>query len=255
MVFGIGEWAVNDIIRNISDVLCQHRHEYISWPNVDRENDISDSFFDLCGIPNICGALDGTHIAIVNCPQGESDYINRKGFASVQLQLIVDDTLLINNAYTGWPGSVHDARVLRNSQFYDDAEQGKHLSRGNYILADAAYPLKHWLMTPYKDNGHLTSQQKKFNKALSSGRQCVERAIGHLKGRFRRLQKVYCKHVQDICKLTIACCILHNLCIICADELEDFIDMSLVQNVNNYRNIYQDLPAAEIVRNNVAASL
>lgn len=81
MIFGIGEWAVNNIIRNVSDVLCQHRHEYISWPNdLDRENDISDSFYDLCGIPNVCGALDGAHIAIVNCPQGESDYINRKGF-------------------------------------------------------------------------------------------------------------------------------------------------------------------------------
>ncbi|KAJ8310300.1 hypothetical protein KUTeg_012165 [Tegillarca granosa] len=75
--------------------------------------------------------------------------------------LIVDDTLIINNAYTGWPGSVHDARVLRNSQFYDDAAQRKNVSRGNYILADAAYPLKRWIMTPYKDNGHLTPQQKK----------------------------------------------------------------------------------------------
>ncbi|KAJ8312926.1 LOW QUALITY PROTEIN: hypothetical protein KUTeg_010299 [Tegillarca granosa] len=243
MFFGIGEWAVYNIIRNVSDVLCQHRHEYISLPNIEKMI-YQTTFYDLCGIPNVCGALDGTHIAIVNCPQGESDYINRKGFAS----LIVDETLIINNAYTGWSGSVHDARVLRYSQFYDDAEQGKNVSRGNYIFADAAYPLKRRIMTPYKDNGHLTPHQKKFNKSLSSGRQCVERAIAHLKGRFRRLQKVYCKQVQDICKLTIACCILHNLCIICADELEDFIDMSLVQNVNNYRNIYQDLPAAEIVR-------
>ena len=79
-------------------------------------------------MPGIVGILDGTHIAIVNCPEGETDYINRKGYASVQLQLIMDDSLLINDAYVGWPGSTHDARVLRNSTFVPEAEK----KRQNY---------------------------------------------------------------------------------------------------------------------------
>jgi len=108
---------------------------------------------------------DGTHIAIVNCPGGDNDYINRKGFASIQLQLIVDDTLLINNAYVGWPGSTHDARVLRNSMFHNEAEQGMNISRGNFLIGDGAYPLKRWLMTPYRDNGHLTEQQHKIQQS------------------------------------------------------------------------------------------
>ena len=42
-----------------------------------------------------------------------------------------------------------------------------------------------WLITPYRDNGHLTRQQRRFNTVLSSLRQKVERAIGLLKGRWR----------------------------------------------------------------------
>lgn len=128
MMFGTGEWAVNTYIKEVKEIICRHSARYIKWPNIQRENDISRSFYDLCGIRNIVGAVDGTHIPIVNSPGGNADYINRKGFASIQLQLVVDDTLMINSAYVGWPGSTHDTRVLRNSTFFDDTEQGRKIT-------------------------------------------------------------------------------------------------------------------------------
>ena len=118
------------------------------------------------------------------------------------------------------------ARILRNSEIYNNAEEGNAMSAGKSVVGGGAYTLRKWLITPYRDNGHLNRQQKKFNKAFSSTRQCVERANAHLKGRFRRLQKVYYCDVKDICKLVMSCCILHNLCIICDDDIEDFIDMN-----------------------------
>ncbi|XP_060083974.1 uncharacterized protein LOC132563238 [Ylistrum balloti] len=214
-----------------------------------------ESFKVMSGIGNIVGALDGTYLPIVNCPGGDNDYINRKEFPSVQLQLIVDDRLLINNAYVGRPGSTHDARVLRNSSFYGEAEAGRNVTAGQLVIGDCAYPLGNWLFTPDRDTGHLTPSQKKFNKALSSARQCVEIANAHLKGRFRRLQKVYCKEVEDICKLTMSCCVLHNLCIICADEIDDFIYINFVQNVSNYMNIFQNLQNGENDRAQITADL
>ena len=53
----------------------------------------------------------------------------------------------------------------------------------------------------------------------------------------------------------MACCVLHNLCIICSDEIEDFIDMNQADNVNNYPNIFRNLPRAVTIRNDIAASL
>lgn len=39
------------------------------------------------------------------------------------------------------------------------------------------WPLKTWIMTPYKDNGHLTEQQKTYNYLHSSTRMVIERAF------------------------------------------------------------------------------
>jgi len=70
---------------------------------------------------------------------------------------------------------------------FDKAETGVYIPQDRHLLGDSAYPLKPWLVTPFRDNGHLTDRQKRFNKIVSSCRQTVERAIGHIKGRFRRL--------------------------------------------------------------------
>ena len=81
-----------------------------------------------------------------------------------------------------------------------------------------------WLITPYRDNGHLTRQQRRFNTVLSSVRQKVERAIGLLKGRWRNL--LFLDHVdlQLAVHLIIAACVLHNFCIIHDDFYDDYID-------------------------------
>jgi len=41
------------------------------------------------GLPGIVGALDGSHIRLASCPRGDTDYINRKGFPSMQLQVLI----------------------------------------------------------------------------------------------------------------------------------------------------------------------
>ena len=71
-----------------------------------------------------------------------------------------------------------------------------------------------WLMVPYRDNGHLTRQQIRFNEALSSQRQVIERAIGLLKGRWRKLQYLNLLSVKHMTIFIMAACVLHNFCLI-----------------------------------------
>ena len=156
------------------------------------------------------------------------------------IQVVADCDMLIRDAYTGWPGGTHDARVLRNSSLFDKAENGQCIVQGNFIIADSAYPLRNWLMTPFRDNGRLNAQQRRFNQMLSSARQIVERVYGHLKGRFRRLREITVRKLTRIVSLIISGCILHNLCVLHHDDVEAFIDNDDDGHPNAYPNIYVD---------------
>ena len=58
---------------------------------------------------------------------------------------------------------------------------------GCYIIGDQAYPLRTWLMVPFRD-GNLSSEKQRFNRKLYMKRQRIENAFALLKGRFRKLR-------------------------------------------------------------------
>lgn len=89
-------------------------------------------------------------------------YINRKGFHSIVLQAICNHKLVFTDCFVGWPGSTHDARVLRRSDIYTQlTERNETMPCDNsYIIRDSAYPLKRWLMTPFRDNGRLSASRR-----------------------------------------------------------------------------------------------
>lgn len=139
------------------------------------------------------------------------------------------------NIYCGEPGSLHDARVLRRSSLYSIAsrEQENVFPNNTFILGDSAYPSLSWLVPPFRDNGHLTPQQREFNYLHSSTRMVVERAFGILKGRFRRIKYFNdYKHISFVTDIMIAACILHNYCINANDDF-DFIEDNNQFIVNN----------------------
>lgn len=71
---------------------------------------------------------------------------NRKGFFSLNIQVICNANLLITNAVVRWPGSTHNATVFINSREHAEFESGKYT---NYILlGDSRYPALKYLLTP-----------------------------------------------------------------------------------------------------------
>lgn len=241
-IFNLSKSTVHAVVMRVLDALQELKPRVICWPNAERQKEISREVENICGLRGVVGFLDGTHIRLSSALNGERDFYNRKGFPSIQVQAVVDHQMKFTNIYAGWPGCVHDARVLRNSTLYTEAEAGNLVLVDHYILADSAYPLRNWLITPFKNLGNLTPQQVRFNKRLSSARQAVERAFGHLKGRFRRLQDIPLHSSTEICQMILAACILHNMCIFNDDEVEDYIMEEQLQDPNDCQcdNIYQN---------------
>ncbi|KYO40983.1 hypothetical protein Y1Q_0013729 [Alligator mississippiensis] len=141
--------------------------------------------FNKKGFLNCIGALDSTHIPVL-CPAGRGRaFTNRKGYVSVILQTMVDHQGWFMNIYTGWAGSVQDARMFRNSPLPGLVEKG-HYAPGveeTVIPGSPGYisghclPLKPWLWKPY--GGNITDPQKLvFKQCLSSCRMAVEYAFG-----------------------------------------------------------------------------
>ena len=93
----------------------------------------------------------------------------------------------------GFPGSMHDSRVLRNSTLYRRAEEGEILANPNaqlgsqnirpYLVGGNTHPLRSWLLKPFpvsiEDQDEIA-----FNKELSAARLLVECALGVLTSRW-----------------------------------------------------------------------
>lgn len=157
---------------------------------------------------------------------------------SLTLQAICDAKKRFLDVFTGPPSKIHDARVFSLSFISNKLPD----SCGNewHILGDAAYPLKKYLITPYRDYGNLSQKQKNFNYKFSVCRVKIENAFGLLKARFRQLMRLDFHTVQRCCKFIIACCTLHNLCILHNDLLEEIDIMEQFQNIENDLEEYRD---------------
>ncbi|XP_014670057.1 PREDICTED: putative nuclease HARBI1 [Priapulus caudatus] len=252
-LFGISISTTHGIIMKILDIVTDSANQFIQWPTLDEQERISRELQEEYIIDGAIGYIDGTHIRLNHRIKEDQDYINRKKFPSIQLQIVVDPKMRIINANAGWPGCVNDARVLSNCVLYQKAERGELFGDGKFIIGDSAYPVRGWLIPVIKDNGRITPAQRKFNGCLSSMRQLVERVIGHLKGRFRRLRCVHIYRAEIATKLIIAACVLHNVCIANREDLDEFIENDLEDNRGNMNFGIQNNNEGIVLRDQLVA--
>ncbi|ROL53738.1 Protein ALP1-like [Anabarilius grahami] len=156
----------------------------------------------------------------------------------------------VSDIFVGYPGSVHDARVLKNSTVYTGR---LYPPAGKCILGDGGYPCLSapiCLITPYREN----PVQACFNTKHARARNIVERAFGMLKTRWRSIffeaLEVSPAFVPDV----VACCVvLHNLCL----QNGDIIDPEVVADPDNDPPEPQNTEAStgEDVQDNLAAAV
>ncbi|XP_055041197.1 uncharacterized protein [Misgurnus anguillicaudatus] len=228
-LFGVGLSTccliTQEVVTAINVVM---KPQYIKHPTAAEFRQIIQGYRDKWRFPQVVGAIDGSHIKITAPHENSADYYNRKGDYSIILQGVVDHNMKFWDINVGRPGKVHDARVFALSSLFQRGSEGTLLPSWTerfegvdvplLLLGDSAYPLLTWLMKPYPEGPGVTPQQLNFNHRLSQTRMTVERAFGHLKGRWRCLLKVNETHITFISRIVSACCVLHNYCVENNDE-------------------------------------
>ncbi|KAM4585092.1 putative nuclease HARBI1 [Odontesthes bonariensis] len=178
---------------------------FISFPGHRRLYDIKEEFYRIAGFPNVIGAVDCTHIKIKSPSGGhEGDFVKRKNFHSINVQMVCNADYLINNVVAKWPGSVHDSRVFRNSEIYRRPSQGEFLG---VLLGDRGYACQPFLLTPFADP---LEAQLAYNHAHARTRARIEMTFGLLKARFLCLTHLRVSP-DRACDIIVACAVLHNV--------------------------------------------
>lgn len=203
------------------------------------------------------GCIDGSYIPI-STPYHKikSTYVNRHDSPALTLQAICSYNKLFLDVFTGVPSKIHDSRVYKLSfiskKMPDICENTWH------IIGDSAYPIRNWLLTPFRDYGDLTNIQKNYNKRHASTRVKIENAFGMLKSRWRQLTRTDFSTVLRTADFIISCCVLHNLCILNNDDWQDVVpsdnDIDIHQE-NDHENERELKRQGEEKRSNVSRRL
>ena len=139
-------------------------------------------------------------------------------------------------ASIGYPGNNHDSIIFLSTALYQKISEAEFIPKYSkkdadmevypMLIGDSAFPFMPWLMKPY-GNAILTEQQRYFNYRFSRARMVVEGAFGQLKARWRILKRKNESDLSTVRIMSLACIILHKICIDVSDKCLRAWDLGL----------------------------
>ena len=145
---------------------------------------------------------------------------------------------------SGFPGNSYDAIIFKSTSLWDLLQNGllpniakvvAGVSISPLIVGDSAFPVQLWLMKPYT-NATLSPKQWYFNYRLIRARMATESACGQLKGRWRVRFRENESNKERVRTVTVACMVLHNICIERGDSIARKLDLSVDPSTQEKRD-------------------
>lgn len=203
---GVEQSTVSRTVSSVMSRIVEQAPQWIKFPT--NENEVihaKETWLDKYNFPTAVGVLDCTHVRIPKPQHHGDEYINRKGWPSINVQATCDARYMFTSVDIRWPGSVHDARIWRNCE----VRQIMARTKDTVLIADQGYGIEPWLMTPFRNP--QTDRERKFNKLLAKERVIIEQCFGQLKRRFPILGYVCRIKLENVPNMILACVILHNI--------------------------------------------
>lgn len=250
---GVDQSTVSRAVSSVVDSVIAQADKWIKFPTT--ENEIVEAktlWQSKYRFPTMIGVVDCTHIGIEKPKVHGDEYVNRKGKTTLNIQATCDAREIFTSVDVSWPGSVHDARIWKNSLVRETVSR----TQNTVIIADDGYGIEPWLMTPYNDPDDAANVA--YNKLLTKERVIIERCFGQLKRRFPILKYVCRVKLENIPKIVVACVILHNIAKLLNDRDFEDLEEESVEDVNGpfTENIVEGVVAirraGQRVRNHLA---
>ncbi|XP_012717788.2 putative nuclease HARBI1 [Fundulus heteroclitus] len=222
--FDMPSSTVCDIVHRVCDAILTLLESVIRFPLPAECAEVGRGFQHLAGSPafsRCVGAIDGCHIRIkAPLPGTASEYLNRKQFHSILLQAICDSTGKFLDVFVGYPGSVHDTTVLKNSPVFVGAV---YPHPGYFIVGDGGYPCTSapiTLLTPYREPSRGPVEAR-FNIHHAKARVIIKKAFSMMKTRWKGIFfKALELSTTFAPKVVAVCAVLHNLAVTNGDDLD-----------------------------------
>lgn len=238
--FGMNQSTVSHVTWRFVEAMEERAIHHLRWPTTETEmSEIKSKFERIRGLPNCCGTMDTTHImmCLPSVDPSNDIWIDRESNHSMIVQAIVDPDMRFRDIVTGWPGSMDESKVLKNSGFFKLCEKDERLngmkiklSEGSevreYVIGDTGFPLLPWLITPYQGKD-LSASKSEFNKRHFATRMVAQRALARLKEMWKIVQGVMWRpDKHKLPRIILVCCLLHNIVIDLEDEVQDEMPLS-----------------------------
>lgn len=216
--------CVNSISKTIATKLMD---KHIVFPQTIEEIEtLCAEFQEIADFPLVFALVDGTQIPVAAMKKEiEFAFVCRKGFHSINAQVMIDSKMRFLNVNARYPGSTHDSMIWHCSlvsAFLEDMCNQMGTEWKHIVLGDTGYPLEPWLLKTY--DSPRSSAEKEFNVRHRSLRSLIERAIGLLKARFRCLLDGKLRYDPEKCGYIIySCAVLHNFLLVNNYPVDDLV--------------------------------
>ncbi|CAH2000279.1 unnamed protein product [Acanthoscelides obtectus] len=204
---GIHQSTVSRTVTNVITRIVQKSNIWIRFPTSCEDlHNAKNKWQEKFNFPSAIGAIDSTDIPIMKPFIHADEYVNRKNFASINIQATCNSNEEFISVDVSWPGFVLDSRIWKNSDLYNVMK----LNRASAVLLGVSrYGIAPLLMTPFRIAE--TAEQRSYNRLFTRERVIIERCFGQLKQRFPILHNKIRFDTEKVSSLVMSCFILHNV--------------------------------------------
>lgn len=274
---GVSKTSACNIVRTVTEAIASLRPLYIKMP--DHHCSIQETrlkFYNIARFPRIIGAIDCTHVKLQS-PGNLLNYFihylflnyiklgdlllfiflggniaevyrNRKGYFSLNVQVVGGPSLEILDIVARWPGSNHDQVIFNNSTIHFKFETNE--MGDNILLGDGGYECRPYILVPLISPN--TNAELLYNESQIRTRNTIERLFGVWKRRFPILSLGIRTTPDRAQAIIVATAVLHNLASVLGESIPP-ID----PNIMNQEPIHEEwnVPLAVEERGNNKTSV